>query len=127
MKKSINALLCVLGVFIFIHPAFSQETPLEFSFGAKFMDPDQKAALIRELPPVNARGHFDWRDLGAVTPAENQMMCGGCWAFALTGVMESAIFLEHDLLFNLSQQYLLTCSYDYYLSFGVLRFLRFDV
>ena len=93
---------------------FSAESNSQFSFGAVLTDPEYKAAHTIKLPEVKSRAYFDWRDHGAVTASENQGACGSCWAFALTGVMESAIYLQHGYLFDLSEQYILSCGSGYY-------------
>ncbi len=58
---------------------------------------------------------FDWRDNEGnfVTPARNQKKCGSCWAFAMTGALESYGLLQKgtpgvDL--DLSEQVMLSCS-----------------
>jgi predicted outer membrane repeat protein len=88
----------------------AQEFTHEFSFGARFVDEEFKRLHTVKLPEIDARGHFDWRDFGAVTNAGNQGSCGSCWAFALTGVMESKIFLEHGFLYKLSEQFMQSCA-----------------
>mmetsp|Transcript_82218 Transcript_82218/g.206897 ORF Transcript_82218/g.206897 Transcript_82218/m.206897 type:complete len:361 (-) Transcript_82218:490-1572(-) len=54
---------------------------------------------------------FDWRDRrpSVVTAVKNQGSCGSCWAFAATAVMESAIALATDTLYELSPQQLTSC------------------
>ena len=113
MNRIIIGLLCLAMVVCVEAPGLSQDEQQEYSFGAFFMDEAFKEAHTRKLPEVDSRGHFDWRDLGAVTLAESQGGCGACWAFSLTGVMESAIFLEHGMLIDLSEQFIVTCGEGY--------------
>jgi len=79
-----------------------------------------------DFEPVNAPGvsglsdvvtpsFLDWRDFGGdyVTEIRNQAKCGSCWAFAMTGGLESyALLIEKkpgvDL--DLSEQIMLSCS-----------------
>ncbi len=64
----------------------------------------------RGLPPA-----LDWRSSGGgyVTPVRDQEKCGGCWAFAMTGGLESYVLRNAgrpgaDL--NLSEQVMISCS-----------------
>jgi len=62
------------------------------------------------LPPA-----LDWRDSGGsyVTAPRNQKKCGSCWAFAMTGGLESYTLLKRhtpDTDIDLSEQVLISCS-----------------
>ncbi|MDW8071912.1 MAG: C1 family peptidase, partial [Anaerolineae bacterium] len=46
------------------------------------------------------------------TPIKDQGACGSCWAFAPTGVLESAIKIHDGVERDLSEQYLLSCNTD---------------
>ena len=52
----------------------------------------------------------DWRAAGVTTPVKSQGMCGSCWAFASTAVMESHIAIQTGTLFSLSEQELVSCA-----------------
>ncbi len=54
---------------------------------------------------------IDWRENHKVSSVKNQEKCGGCWAFSSTGSVESAYAIKNNILYNLSQQELLDCSY----------------
>ena len=51
----------------------------------------------------------DWRTHGVTTPVKNQGMCGSCWAFASTAVLESHIAIRTGVLYSLSMQELVSC------------------
>lgn len=62
------------------------------------------------LPPA-----LDWRDANGdfVTPPRNQKKCGSCWAFAMTGGLESYTLLKQNTPgrdLDLSEQVMLSCS-----------------
>ena len=53
---------------------------------------------------------IDWSARGAVTGVKNQVACGGCWAFAATGAIESAYAIAGGELTALSEQQILSCD-----------------
>ncbi|HPQ41706.1 MAG TPA: C1 family peptidase, partial [bacterium] len=82
-----------------------------YSFGALREDPAVAAAKMRRFPASDSgRSHYDWRDLGGVTPAKNQYMCGACWSFAVIGTLESHYLIEYGIELDLSEQMLLSCD-----------------
>jgi len=60
---------------------------------------------------ANAPASYDWRNYGVVQIVKDQGQCGGCWAFASTGNIESAYAIKHGTLYNLSEQQLMDCDY----------------
>ena len=67
--------------------------------------------LPMTIEPVSSLPEsVDWRTKGITTPVKNQGMCGSCWAFASTAVLESHIALQTDVLFELSEQQLVSCA-----------------
>jgi C1A family cysteine protease len=67
---------------------------------------DVRASVPRSL---------DWRDHGGdyVTAARNQKKCGSCWAFSMTGAMESYVLRTQNMPgqdIDLSEQVMLSCS-----------------
>ena len=55
---------------------------------------------------------YDWRKHNKVSSVKNQESCGSCWAFSATEAVEGAWAIKHNVLFNLSQQELVDCSYQ---------------
>jgi len=54
--------------------------------------------------------HINWVEMGAITPVQNQHICGSDYAFAATGIVEAAHFLETGHLPDLSEQQLIDCT-----------------
>ncbi|KAL0974319.1 hypothetical protein UPYG_G00218770 [Umbra pygmaea] len=55
---------------------------------------------------------FDWRDKEVVGPVQNQQACGGCWAFSVVGIIQSAHARAGHPWEQLSVQQVLDCSYQ---------------
>jgi C1A family cysteine protease len=55
---------------------------------------------------------LDWRNHegNSVTPVKDQANCGACWAFAMTGGLESNVALTQKKSVSLSEQAFLDCS-----------------
>jgi len=64
------------------------------------------APATRDLPPA-----FDWRGLDGCTPVRDQGQCGSCWAFGAVGAMEAAIHIHEGSLTDLSEQWLVSCTW----------------
>jgi len=69
-----------------------------------------KKNIVKSTPSADVPTAWDWRSQGAVTGVKNQEQCGGCWAFASTGLLEGALFIATKQLVGLSEQDLLDCS-----------------
>lgn len=54
--------------------------------------------------------HVDWRLNGSITHVKNQGQCGSCYAFAVTGAVESHHFIKTGELTSLSERQLVDCT-----------------
>ncbi len=93
------------------------------------LSPDERRALLgnvtpphiqavfdtlRPDPEVEARtfrSSFDWRDYDGVTPADDQLDCGSCWAFAACGATEAHIRINEGVILDLSEQQSIDCNF----------------
>jgi len=62
------------------------------------------------LPKCINRTQFDWRSYGKVTPVKNQGACGSCTTFATNGAFEGSNAVRNNLMWDSSEQHLLSCS-----------------
>jgi cathepsin L len=76
----------------------------KFLNAANPLPADFKIAPVSELPKS-----VDWREAGIVSAVKDQGMCGSCWAFASTAVIESHVAKATGLLFDLSVQQVRIC------------------
>jgi inhibitor of cysteine peptidase len=72
--------------------------------------PGERSADFNLSSPASLPSVFNWCSQGGCTPVRNQGSCGSCWAFATTGVFESAIKIQDGLGRDLSEQYLVSCN-----------------
>ena len=73
------------------------------------------APPLPDLTAVTPPASLDWRNSNGnyVTGIRNQAKCGSCWAFSLTGGLESYVLINHntpDTDIDLSEQVLLSCG-----------------
>uniref|UniRef100_A0AAF5HXD5 Uncharacterized protein n=1 Tax=Strongyloides stercoralis TaxID=6248 RepID=A0AAF5HXD5_STRER len=103
------------GTAVYGETEFMDMTPNEFKAIMLPYEWDQsikpsKMADVSEYQNDNVPEAFDWRDHNAVTEVKNQMNCGSCWAFSVTGNIEGAWAIKKKQLISLSEQELLDCD-----------------
>ncbi|CAK1543704.1 unnamed protein product [Leptosia nina] len=97
--------------------------PAELSLlmGAEALAGDADAAKPfphsrRDVERAESRSpeRFDWRPRGAVSPVQFQgEKCASCWAFAVSGSVEGALFVRTRRLVPLSPQCLVDCAHPF--------------
>lgn len=84
---------------------------IEPSIMAKIADSQLlQSHKLPELSLENLPEHFDWRKYGAVTKVRNQGSVGSCWSFSAAEAIEGAQFLKHDILRELSPEFMVECD-----------------
>jgi C1A family cysteine protease len=83
--------------------------------------PDPVPAANPDLPVLNLAGSFDWRNNNGqnyLPPIRNQGSCGSCWAFGTVAPLEAAILIKQGQAVDLSEQYLVSCSFNESYDYG---------
>nr|XP_026496931.1 uncharacterized protein LOC113401290 [Vanessa tameamea] len=73
--------------------------------------PHTRDSLQKE--EANLPDRFDWRPRGAVSPVRYQGSCASCWAFAVAGAVEGALFVRTRRLVPLSEKCLVDCAHPF--------------
>lgn len=85
------------------------------------LDPEtyQKWLRVSSLDASALPTAYDARNEGIVTSVKNQGACGSCWAFAVTGALESHLLKQGSTAGNdLSEQQQVSCNTDMYGCYG---------
>jgi C1A family cysteine protease len=69
------------------------------------VDPSRRLDKAHPLPDV-----WDWREHEGTTPVQDQGNCGSCWAFASVGALEAGARLDDQVIYDLSEQEVLSCN-----------------
>jgi uncharacterized repeat protein (TIGR01451 family) len=91
------------------------DVPLDEATYQKYLKRLDSGTLDASDASPDVPGAYDARNDGIVTPSKDQASCGGCWAFACAGAMESHLLkagLSHDPSLNLSEQQQISCNMD---------------
>ncbi|XP_026316523.1 uncharacterized protein LOC113227748 isoform X2 [Hyposmocoma kahamanoa] len=96
------------------------DVELDVLLGTQFSDADDGAG--DDAAPTSRKAQdgaqelpreFDWRPRGAVSPVRYQGSCSSCWAFAVVGSVEGALFIRTRSLVPLSVQCLVDCAHSH--------------
>ena len=100
-------------------PAYvHRRAPLTNGMDARTARRDAFKALADDLP-----AKFDWRPHNILQKVKYQGACGSCWAFVVTGSIESQWALAGHGLPNLSEQQLISCdNTNYACDGGVMQY-----
>jgi C1A family cysteine protease len=116
MKKIGNTLLYALVIaFSIPHTNIASDETKKFG-GAILMPPDTSQIKLLSLPIIeDLPAKFDWRDNNGnwLTPVKDQGGCNSCWAFSAIAQVETWWKITNnnpDLMIDLSEQFLLSCS-----------------
>jgi len=69
--------------------------------------PTAKAARHRAVAPPTS---WDWRQMHAINPIQNQGQCGSCWAFTTGDSVSGLWSIKTGMLFPVSVQEIVDCS-----------------
>lgn len=112
MKGSMRV-LAIFAIAAFLISGTDARADERRGLGDLGFDPAKYQSTLKQYPPMArpaAPSSFDWRDYGVVTPSKDQGYCGSCWAFAVTGVIESKIALAGGPLYDLAEQQQVSCN-----------------
>jgi hypothetical protein len=111
LKLNIVIVLC-LGFSVAATGLYAQNTQQQgFMFGdlGKPPDYDKTVKNFQKIPDF-ALLQLPSSYQVPVTPAKNQGSCGGCWAFASVGVLESRLLQKAGIIIDLSEQQQISCN-----------------
>lgn len=79
-----------------------------------FYEPHRKfiAANSISFPIEDLPDSVDWRTKDAVTPVKSQRDCNACYAFSVTGLLESFYFINNGQLLSFSEQQIMSCDFE---------------
>ena len=93
---------------------FSTTTRQGLSFGTIPVPPRNLPKYVRKTIATPPTQFTKWIDEGMCMNAMNQLGCGGCWSFAINGVLADKYNILYGGKFNqwLSPQFLIACDSD---------------
>ncbi|MCU0578956.1 MAG: protease inhibitor I42 family protein [Desulfobacterota bacterium] len=94
-------------------PAPAPQLPVAAADPVAGVEPDQPLLLLDAT--------FDWRNQSGqnyLPPVRNQGSCGSCWAFGTVAPLEAVLKIRQGLSVDLSEQYLVSCSFNEAYDYG---------
>lgn len=116
--KKIFAILCIAVGFLAVAMSSTGLCEQNHPLGDIGLPPDYEQTMLNyhdaildydsfadQLPAA-----FNWKTKGKVTVAKDQGSCGGCWAFAAAGTLESKVLMKTGLTKDFSEQQQISCN-----------------
>ena len=66
---------------------------------------------VVQLYPATAES-VDWREKGVVSSVKDQKMCGSCWAFSASAMLETSYAIKTGEIVDISEQQQVDCVVD---------------
>lgn len=79
-----------------------------------FVPPEIDLSHIRATMPDSAQPlatHFDWREVGGISPVKNQGACGSCYAFAAVANFEARVLIDGGSALDFSENNAKECDW----------------
>jgi C1A family cysteine protease len=91
------------------------EFKLQYASGG-FYESNKKIVEANTITPSlgNLPDSVDWRNKGAVTQVKDELQCGACWIFTVTGLLEGFYFINNGHLLSFSEQQVIDCDQEDY-------------
>ncbi|KAF1741859.1 hypothetical protein MXB_1409 [Myxobolus squamalis] len=93
----------------FGHLGKNERLKLLMSYSGKRLQKEQSSIFVGR--PIASE--LDWRKFEVVSPVQDQLECGSCYAFGVIDAIESQFAIHTGVLPHLSKQEIVDCSWKY--------------